>query len=45
MRKVESADRNEAAIIHTATGDHRRELYAIFQDVIEQETEDGTETD
>lgn len=45
VRKVESAGRNEAVIIHTATGDHRRELCAIFQDVIEQETEDGTETD
>ena len=45
VRKVESAGRNEAVIIHTATGDHRRELYAIFQDVIEEKTQDGTETD
>jgi len=43
VRKVESAGRNEALIVHTATGDHRRELYSIFQDVIEQETEDERE--
>lgn len=35
VRKVHSAGRNEAVIIHTATGDHLRELQAIFQDVIE----------
>ncbi|MBL7037799.1 MAG: hypothetical protein ISR77_04170 [Pirellulaceae bacterium] len=34
VRKVESAGRNEAVIIHTATGEHRRELHAVFQDVI-----------
>jgi len=34
VRKVESAGRNEAVIIHTATGEHRRELCAVFQDVI-----------
>jgi hypothetical protein len=34
IRKVESAGRNEAIIIHTATGDHRRELEALFQDVL-----------
>jgi hypothetical protein len=32
VRKVQSAGRNRALIIHTATGDHRRELEAIFQD-------------
>jgi len=35
VRKVESAGRNQAVIIHTATGDHRRELLAILEDVIE----------
>jgi len=34
VRKVESAGRNEAVIIHTATGEHLRELRAIFEDVI-----------
>lgn len=34
VRKVYSAGRQEAVIIHTATGDHRRELESIFQDVI-----------
>jgi uncharacterized protein (TIGR00730 family) len=34
VRKVESAGRGEAVIIHTATGQHLRELKAIFQDVL-----------
>jgi hypothetical protein len=34
VRKVESAGRNRAVIIHTATGDHRRELEALFHDVM-----------
>ena len=34
VRKVHSAGRKQALIIHTATGQHRRELYSIFQDVI-----------
>lgn len=34
VRKVESAGRNRAAIIHTATGQHRRELEALFRDVL-----------
>lgn len=37
VRKVESADRGEAVIIHTATGDHLRELRAIFGDVLPPE--------
>jgi hypothetical protein len=36
VRKVCSAGRQEAVIIHTATGAHRRELEAIFQDVLGQ---------
>jgi len=35
VRKVESAGRNRAVIIHTATEDHRRDLLAILEDVIE----------
>ncbi|MFV1966281.1 MAG: hypothetical protein ACC628_12730 [Pirellulaceae bacterium] len=34
VRKVESAGRNEAVIIHTATGEHRRELCALFAEVL-----------
>ncbi len=36
VRKVESAGRGEAVIIHTATGQHLRELQAVFQDVMER---------
>ena len=34
VRKVASAGKNQAMIIHTATGDHLRELKALFQDAI-----------
>ena len=37
IRKVQSAGRGEAVIIHTATGQHLRELQAIFQDVMERD--------
>ena len=43
VRKVQSAGRNEAVIIHTATGDHRRELEALFQDVMGSTTEDSAD--
>lgn len=33
VRKVQSAGRNQAMIIHTATGQHLRELEALFADV------------
>ncbi len=36
VRKVECAGRGEAVIIHTATGQHLRELQAIFQDVMKR---------
>ncbi len=32
VRKVHSAGRNRAVIIHTATGQHLRELEALFAD-------------
>ncbi len=35
VRKVCSAGRQQAVIIHTATGEHKRELEAIFSDVLE----------
>ena len=34
VRKVESAGRNQAVIIHTATGDHLSDLTAIFSDAM-----------
>jgi len=34
VRKIQSAGRNEAIVIHTATGQHLRELVALLQDVI-----------
>jgi len=39
VKKVESADRREAVIIHTATGEHRRELLAIFADVLDPDSD------
>ena len=40
VRRVESAGNNRALIIHTATGDHLRDLRALFDDVIELSAED-----
>ncbi len=34
VRKVASVGRGEAVIFHTATGQHLRELRALFQDVL-----------
>ncbi len=45
VRKVQSTGRNEAVIIHTATGDHLRELQAIFQDVLVRPTGDDQSSD
>jgi len=36
VRKVEVVDRGQSLIVHTATGDHRRALYAIFAGLIYQ---------
>lgn len=41
VRKVQSAGRNQAAIIHTATGRHLNELEALFVDVGYSNTENG----
>lgn len=37
VRKVQSAGRGEAVIIHTATGQHRRELETLFRDVLKSD--------
>jgi DNA transformation protein len=34
VRKVASDGRNRAVIVHTATGQHQRDLEALFQDVL-----------
>jgi hypothetical protein len=34
VRRVGAADRNQAVILHTATGEHLRELKALFADVM-----------
>ena len=41
VKKVETAGNNKAAIIHTATGQHLRQLEAKFTDVGCSETEAG----
>ena len=40
VRKVESAGKNRAVIIHTATGGHLRELESLFHDVSKREQND-----
>lgn len=45
VRKVQSAGRNGAIIIHTATGDHLRELQGIFEDVITSTLDHKESTD
>jgi DNA transformation protein and related proteins len=40
VRKVETAGKQRAVIIHTATGKHLRQLESLFQDVIERKSED-----
>jgi hypothetical protein len=41
VRKVESAGSRRAVIIHTATGEHRRALEALFGGVIEEKGDDA----
>lgn len=36
VRKVHSDGKNRAVVIHTATGDHLRQLEALFRDVLEK---------
>jgi len=40
VKKVHSDGRNRAVIIHTATGQHRDELHALFADAIASEKTD-----
>jgi len=45
VRKVHSAGRNQAVIIHTATGQHRDELHALFADVMPSPSEEKLRKD
>ncbi len=45
VRKVASVGRGEAVIFHTATGQHLRELRALFQDVVAESDETADERD
>jgi hypothetical protein len=40
VRKVQSAGKNQAVIIHTATGQHLLELQAVFADVLSSDSEE-----
>jgi hypothetical protein len=39
VRKIHSGGKNRAVIIHTATGEHLRELEMLFHDVIKRPEE------
>src|SRR5687767_5932290 len=39
VKKVQSAGRNQAVIVHTATGEHLRQLKQLFADVTASEFE------
>ena len=43
VRKVESAGNNRAVIVHTATGNHLRELKSLFSDVIDSTPQEATD--
>lgn len=38
VKKVETAGKGRAVIVHTATGGHRQQLHALFADVIEYDS-------
>ena len=44
VRSVEAADRNQAVIIHTATGEHLRRLESLFADVMSSESAEAVGT-
>ena len=45
VRKVQSAGKNRAIVIHTATGQHLRELEAVFGDVSDSSSEEDGQQD
>jgi hypothetical protein len=42
VRKVEATDRNQAVIVHTATGQHLEDLESLFADVLAGSGEDAS---
>ncbi len=40
VRKIQSAGRNQALIIHTATGEHLRQLHSLLQDALIEPAEE-----
>jgi hypothetical protein len=40
VRKVETAGKNRALIIHTATGEHRQRLCSLFEGLIDARAEE-----
>jgi hypothetical protein len=45
VRKVQSAGKHRAVIIHTATGQHLEELEAVFGDVSDSSSEEDGQQD
>ncbi len=45
VRKVQSAGKNRAVVIHTATGRHLEELRAVFGDTKVSDSEEGFDSD
>jgi DNA transformation protein and related proteins len=45
VKKVQSAGRNQAVIIHTATGEHLQQLEQLFGDVLPPRTEEKATDD
>ena len=45
VKKVHSAGRNQAVIIHTATGQHRDKLKALFGDAMPSSSEEELRKD
>jgi DNA transformation protein len=45
VKRVETAGKGRALIVHTATGRHREELHSLFADVLDRPLEDDTATE
>ena len=45
VRRIQSAGKNRAVIIHTATGQHLEELEAVFGEVEVSSSEEDLQTD
>ena len=44
VKDIQASDRNQALIIHTATGDHLRDLQALFSDTASSSSSDELQT-